>query len=171
MASIDPLDEGSIYWRGVPLRREEITSYRSYIMYMRQHPAMWEGTVEENLRLPFTYDAHASRTFDKQHVLELLAPFERDQKFLSQETQGLSGGEVQIVALIRILQLSPIVLLLDEPTSALDPQASRQMEYLLTNWFEQAPLSRSLVWVGHDSRQAQRMATRFISIQNGQLIE
>ncbi len=41
--------------------------------------------------------------------------------FLAKRAADLSGGESQVVSLIRTLQLSPEVLLLDEPTAALDP--------------------------------------------------
>ena len=42
------------------------------------------------------------------------------QAFLEKSIRDLSGGEAQIVAIVRSIQLDPTMLLLDEPTASLD---------------------------------------------------
>ena len=57
--------------------------------------------------------------------MALLGELGRAAGFLEKHVGDLSGGEQQITALVRAMQLDPRVLLLDEPTSALDPPTAR----------------------------------------------
>ena len=64
MARLDPLDEGSIRWQGRVVQGEGVPDYRKRVVYLHQRPALLEGTVEDNLRYPFTLRAHRDRSFD-----------------------------------------------------------------------------------------------------------
>ena len=79
----------------------------------------------------------------------------------------MSGGESQIVALVRVLQLEPTLLFLDEPTAALDDHTTRMIERLVTNWFE--PSERALIWVSHNKEQIARVADRVAEMSEGTL--
>ena len=81
----------------------------------------WRGPFDDNLRSPFSLRAHRDRSFDRERVETLLARLGRDCGFLDKAGRDLSGGESQLVGLVRALQLDPSVLLLDEPTASLDP--------------------------------------------------
>jgi putative ABC transport system ATP-binding protein len=90
--------------------------------------------------------------------------------FMNKTAGDLSGGESQVIALIRALQLDPQVLLLDEPTAALDPKSSREVESLVNTWFTSAPVgTRACVWVTHDHEQARRMSTLRLQMHAGVL--
>ena len=101
-------------------------------------------------------------------MIEWLASVGKQAPFLDQQHAELSGGESQIVALLRAMQLKPNVLLLDEPTSALDADTSRKVETLLIDWV-QATNDRSFIWVTHDTQQAQRVSNRTLRMVDGQL--
>jgi putative ABC transport system ATP-binding protein len=121
------------------------------------------------LRQPLALAIHQGRKFDRSWIIERLASFDRDEKFLDQKVANLSGGEMQITALLRALQLEPNVLLLDEPTSALDPKTAAAVEKWLTAWIDQSPGDRAMIWVTHDVNQAKRVANRMLHMENGQL--
>jgi putative ABC transport system ATP-binding protein len=82
---------------------------------------------------------------------------------------NLSGGERQIVAMLRALLVVPAVLLLDEPSAALDPQTTATLEQLVDTWHAEEPSKRAYVWVSHDTAQAQRVADRIIHLRDGTL--
>src|SRR5271156_3224058 len=72
MALLDPLDAGSIRWQGRMIAGEAVPAYRSQVIYLHQRPALLDGSVEGNLRLPFTLKAHRERRFDPERVIEIL---------------------------------------------------------------------------------------------------
>jgi putative ABC transport system ATP-binding protein len=169
IARLDPLDEGAIRWNGQEVRGEVVPDYRKRVIYLHQRPALLEGTVEDNLRHPFSLKAHRERAFDPQLAEDLLARLGREPGFLPKSSRDLSGGESQLVGLIRALQLDPAVLLLDEPTASLDPATTGTVEGLLDDWLAAEPSRRALVWVSHNADQARRMTGRRVYLRAGQL--
>jgi putative ABC transport system ATP-binding protein len=169
LALLDPLHAGSIRWRGRVVRGEDVPAYRTQVIYLHQRPALLDGSVEDNLRHPFTLRAHRGRRFDRRPVLELLEGLGRPAAFLAKSSRDLSGGEAQIVALLRAVQLDPAVLLLDEPTASLDPATARAVEGLIDRWFAAGRGGRSLVWVSHDHDQAHRVTGRRLLMRSGRL--
>jgi putative ABC transport system ATP-binding protein len=170
LAMLDPLDEGHILWRGHPVRGEAVPVFRKQVVYLHQRPALLDGNVEINLRYPYTLKSHrGGGRYDGARVLGLLEALGRDRSFLEKSHHDLSGGEAQVVALLRALQLDPAVLLLDEATSSLDRETARAAEALLGRWHAEGNGGRALVWVTHDLDQSRRVADRIVSVQSGRI--
>ena len=85
------------------------------------------------------------------------------ENFAERVTHKLSGGEKRLVSLATVLAMQPEVLLLDEPTSGLDEKSER----LLIEHLEGLP--QAMLFVSHDRRFVERLATRAILLQQGQL--
>jgi ABC-type iron transport system FetAB ATPase subunit len=81
------------------------------------------------------------------------------------DTNRLSSGEKQRLALLRLLVNQPKVLLLDEPSANLDKKHTSMVEDLLTEYV-QNQLS-AMLWVSHDLEQLERMCSRIFQIHNG----
>ncbi len=169
LALLDPLDEGTVTWRGRAVGGEAVTMYRREVVYLHQRPALFEGSVEENLHLPFSLAIHRGASFDRGRVLTLLEALGLDETFLNKSARDLSGGEGQIVSLLRAIQLGPSILLLDEPTASLDADSVAAVEILVTRWQAEAPGERATVWVSHDAEQARRVGQRELRMDAGQL--
>lgn len=172
LALLDALDGGCILWRDSPVSREAIPLYRRHVCYLGQRAALFEGTVEDNLRYPFSLKVAGQQRYDPDKVLQLLDQAGRDARFLSKRSSELSGGEAQITAVLRVLQLAPQVLLLDEPTASLDPESALRVEQLVHGWHS-APVDtpRGYLWISHDPQQALRIGTRQLHMADGSLKE
>lgn len=167
LAMLDPLDGGEVLWRGQRVSGAYVPLYRSRVIYLHQRPAIVEGTVEDYLRQPFLMQVHRARHFVRRRIVSLLESLQRDESFLAKLQRDLSGGEAQLAALLRAMQLDPNVLLLDEPTAALDAATGMMVEKLIANWLEERPSERATVWVSHDMQQAQRVSNRTIHMAQG----
>jgi putative ABC transport system ATP-binding protein len=169
LAFLDVLDEGVILCRGRVIWHEAVPAFRGAVVYVHQRPTLFEGTVETNLRVPFSLRIHRNRGFDRVRIVSLLAELGRDGSFLEKPHGDLSGGEAQIVALLRALQLDPALLLLDEPTASLDREAAEAIEHLLGRWHADEPGRRAYVWVTHDPGQAERVADELLWMESGRI--
>lgn len=169
LALLDPVEAGTVHWMGRAVPRDRIPAFRAAVAYLHQRPTLIEETVAAALKKPFSLAVHHRRGFDRQRVEPLLERLGRDGSFLAKRTGDLSGGEAQIAALLRLLQLDPTVLLLDEPTAALDPRTAGAIEGLLVDWVQRGPDGRALVWVTHDAAQAERVAQSALRMHSGRL--
>jgi putative ABC transport system ATP-binding protein len=170
MALLDPVDEGQLHWHGKVVCNDRIPEYRSRVVYLHQRAPLVEGTVEDNLRRPFGFGVHKARRFDVDRITKWLESLGRDRTFLAKPTGELSGGETQITALLRAMQLDPEMLLLDEPTAALDRDSTQVVERLIDQWYSETAARRALVLVTHDAQQAERIADSILQMQDGTLL-
>lgn len=169
LAMIDPLDTGSLLWKGRPVSGSAVPAFRSRVMYLQQRPALVDGTVEDNLQRPFQLGVHRHRRFSREWAVAMLGALGRDPTFLAKRHHDLSGGETQVVALVRAFQLDPEVVLLDEPTASLDAATTQAAEGWLVRWLNERPATRAQLWVTHDPDQACRVAARAVPITAGRL--
>lgn len=49
LAILDPLDAGTILWKGQSVRGDAVPAFRKQVIYLHQRPSLFEGSVEENL--------------------------------------------------------------------------------------------------------------------------
>ena len=87
---------------------------------------------------------------------------------LPRDTQHLSGGELQRVALARTLITSPRLLLLDEPMASIDASLKDDIKRLLRRFNRQG---LTIIHVTHDYREAVSLASRVGVIHNGRIIQ
>jgi ATP-binding cassette subfamily F protein uup len=77
----------------------------------------------------------------------------------------LSGGYKRRVLLARALVSDPDLLILDEPTNHLDIEAIQWLESFLKKW------EAALLFISHDREFMDNLATRFIEIDRGKVME
>lgn len=83
------------------------------------------------------------------------------------EAQGrtLSGGEMQRLALARVLAREPKILLLDEPTAACDIESENLIESALSKW------NGTLIFSTHSPAQAMRLGDKAVFLEKGKILE
>jgi len=164
LAGLDAVQAGQISFQGKSIKSWFIPNYRSQIVYLHQRPALWEGTVEQNLQRVYQLAVHRHQIYNRQLILDYLQVLQKPIDFLQRPIRAISGGEGQIVAFLRALQLSPSILLLDEPTASLDAETAHNLEALVAVW-QNADSRRAYLWTSHDPKQLQRITNRQITLK------
>lgn len=142
---------------------------RQRIAMLGQRPRLFAGSIADNIRLGRRDADHAAvrlaaqqaRVTDFADALpEALATR------LGEEGLGLSGGEIQRIALARICLRDPGLILLDEPTAHLDPAT----EALVLDGLAEFAAGRTLIVATHSHAVAARM-DRVFRIAGGRLLD
>lgn len=126
----------------------EIRSWRAQLSYVEQSPRLIPGTVLENVRLinPEASERQIGEALEKVHMAEAVAGLPQGvSTVLGEGGRTLSAGQIQRIALARVLVSNAPVVLFDEPTSALDGPT----EQLILDVIRELAITRTVVVVAH----------------------
>ncbi|XAR50435.1 Phosphate-transporting ATPase [Bertholletia excelsa] len=158
--------ETTVFLDGEDIRGLDVLGLRRKVGMLFQLPAMFEGTVADNVR--YGPQLRGKKMSDNE-VHRLLTLADLDPSFFSKPVGELSVGQAQRVALARTLANEPEVLLLDEPTSALDPISTQNIEEVLVKLKKSRGMT--ILMVSHSIKQIQRIADVVALLVNGEIVE
>jgi NitT/TauT family transport system ATP-binding protein len=154
LSGITPFDRGSVRIGGRDLRAAKIGYvFQNY----RDSLFPWMRAIE-NIEYPLKVRG-VPKARRQARVEELLTAFAITLD-LKRYTYEMSGGQQQLVAILRALVADPDVLFLDEPFSALDYEMTLYMRDKLQAVFLETGLT--MVLVSHDLEEAVYLADRIL---------
>nr|CAB3468890.1 unnamed protein product [Digitaria exilis] len=167
---------GAVFLDGDDIRAIDVLALRRKVGMLFQLPAMFDGTVADNVR----YGPQlCGKKLTEAEVKNLLSLADLDPALSSKPASELSVGQAQRVALARTLANDPeacaychlrsFVLLLDEPTSALDPISTQNIEEAIVRLKKTRGLTT--VMVSHSVKQIQRIADLVCLVVDGEIVE
>ena len=124
---------------------------------------MLKATVREHLTLLRDTD----RTIRDEAIDEVLQSV-GIAHLANNPAQRLSAGERQKLCFARARLQNPKLVLLDEPTANLDPNASDDVEQMIT---QLAKDGKAVLFASHNMAQVKRLATHLIFMQDGKILE
>jgi len=161
---------GEIRVEGKPTLDWDPIELRRHIGYVIQDTGLFTHfTVERNIAVvPRLQGWPEEKT--RLRVRELLDLVGLDaEEFAVRYPRELSGGQRQRVGVARALAADPPIVLMDEPFGALDPLTRAQLQREFAALTKR--LSKTIVFVTHDIREAFALASRIGLFRDGHLIE
>ncbi|WP_462158061.1 thiol reductant ABC exporter subunit CydD [Pseudoalteromonas sp. GB56] len=169
MMGIHPSANNNILINEQPLAKLNLQHYQKHIAWVAQSPTLFSGTIADNISL-------GQADVTSERIRKVCAEVDMDEFIMSLPNgydtaigelgAGLSGGQIQRIAIARALYKSPQIVFLDEPTSALDKHSETIVQQCL------AKLSKEILVVVIAHRlHTLAQATQLIVLQHGELIE
>ena len=160
---------GRITLDGVDIRALRLAGLRHAIGIVPQEPALFSGSVLENIAYarPDAAQAGVEAAARAAHAHEFIARLPQGYGTLVGERGvKLSGGQRQRIAIARALLKDPRVLILDEATSSVDAESERLIEEALVRLLE----GRSTLIIAHRLSTVRR-ADRLVVLDRGRVVE
>jgi len=163
------IQHGKILIDGRDIRNMSKSLLRRQIAVVLQEPILFEGDIEDNIRL-------GDRNIGREKIVEAAQRLNA-HAFISQLPHGyqekvhnrgsnLSTGQKQLLALARALVFEPKILVLDEATSSMDAKS----EALVRDAVHKVAQQRTAIIIAHRLSTV-RNATRIIVVDKGRIVE
>lgn len=118
----DP-SEGSIFYKGVPLKEYDLSTLRNEISFVNQKATVFKNSIKNNLLISNS-NANEEEVFSAlkdAEAFDFVSKYsDFYEHFLVEEGKNLSGGQRQRISIARGLIKKSEILILDDSTSALD---------------------------------------------------
>ncbi len=168
LSGLSRSDTGQILIDGLAL--DDIARFDrvKWMAYKAQDPAVFAGTLEDNLRISGCTDRNRFSEAIWASGLENEFKSGRMSLGMSLDERGnnLSGGQRQKVALARAFAQHTRILLLDEPTLGLDPESERILAERLPKLLDSSAV---LIMTTH-SHIMLKMVQRIIALDGGRVV-
>ena len=126
------------------------------------HKSVIENIIEGPMRV-LKKSKEQSKS-EAREILSFLGLSEKEDSYPHQ----LSGGQKQRVAIGRALAMEPKLMCFDEPTSALDPELTEEVANVIKMLRKKG---MTMLIITHDMTFAEKVASRRISMDNGEIVE
>ncbi|MGR9053331.1 MAG: thiol reductant ABC exporter subunit CydD [Gammaproteobacteria bacterium] len=158
-------ESGDLILAGRNVTRDHASRYCAWV---GQRPYIFPASIRANIALaePSASEQAITQAADAAGVTDFLTNLPNAlDTVVGERGYGLSGGQVQRIALARaFLKAAPIVVL-DEPTAHLDDMNKRYLLETITNLFQ----DNTLIIASHDPEVANRM-DRHIRLHEGKIL-
>ncbi|MDE3053400.1 MAG: ATP-binding cassette domain-containing protein [Gemmatimonadota bacterium] len=165
---------GAITVDGVDVRALSFADLRGAIGMVPQEPALFSGTVRENIAYARPAEsAHPATDEDVRaaaraaHALEFIERLPQGfDTLVGERGVKLSGGQRQRIAIARVFLKNPAIVVLDEATSSLDSESERLVEEAMGDLLR----NRSTLIIAHRLSTVRR-ANRVVALDRGRVVE
>lgn len=161
--------QGRILVGDTPLNQLAMETWRQQLAWLPQQSRLFPGTVADNIRLgvPDASDehvTHAARLAQADDFIQSLPNGYNTS--IGEAGQGLSGGQVQRIALARAFLRDAPLVILDEATANLDQRSETRIQHALQTLAQ----DRTMVMIAHRLRTVQQ-ADRIAVMDQGEITQ
>jgi subfamily B ATP-binding cassette protein MsbA len=160
---------GCVQIDGTDVAHVTLASLRSQVAFVFQETALFDATVEENIRVgkPLATDAEVRRAAEAAGAADFIEALPQGYRTpLGRAGGKLSVGQKQRLAIARALVREAPILILDEPTSALDTETEQRLIATL----REAARTRCVIVIAHRLSSV-RAADQILFLEEGRIVE
>lgn len=160
---------GSIQYAGKAVKAPFKGQIRREIQVLFQHPEnSFNPRLTIHQSLKEIYQLY-NLPFSDTALYEMLEPYGIYEEHMHRFPIQLSGGELQRIALARVLLAKPRFMVLDEPTSMLDSISQAQVIRMLMELQKKSGIS--YLFITHNEQLCEIASDRIFTIKNKKIIE
>lgn len=161
--------QGSLKIGGIELQQLDLVSWRQKLAWLGQEPQLFHGSIRDNICLNGNdlTDEQVLQLLKQAHIADWVESLTQGLNYqLTEQTQGLSVGQAQRIALARAFAQQASCYVLDEPTASLDSIS----EQLVLQSLAVATADKTCVMVTHRLDQLQQIE-QIIVLDKGIIVE
>ena len=159
---------GEIYLDGTEAEEYDLQAYRETFVALFQDYKLFAVSVAENISMDEEYDEEKVKSvLQKEGLGEIAGDVSRTvYREFDRDGLELSGGQMQRLAIGRVMYSSAPVMVLDEPSSALDAIEEKRFNQPIA----EAAENRTVIFISHRLTTV-RMADIIYVIEDGRILE
>ena len=119
--------KGEINIDGIILDSTNINSWRKNMTYVSQNIYLFDSSLEENIKFGETVDKDVTSIINKVKLNYLLEEKDLKNLLVGENSNKISGGEKQRIAIARAIYRDSNFLIFDEATNALDKKLEKEI--------------------------------------------
>lgn len=154
--------KGKIYFNGEDIEDIPIHRLRDKVIMIMQGATLFEGKVKKVLE---TYIKKLNLNKTPEGILDIMG---LDYSNLEKNTENLSGGEGQLIAISLAIAKNPDIFLLDEITSALSITMGALVRDKMKELQKQG---KTIICITHNMENAVEVGERGIFLKDGKIIK
>lgn len=162
------ISNNMIYINNIDINNYEINDLRKQIGYVNQNTKLFNTSILENIQ--YGNDTSKEDILEFCKKLNILNIFENLKNGLDTnagiEGNNLSGGQKQIIHILRCIFKKNKIVILDEPTSAIDKENKQNIIKLINELSKNC----TLIIITHDDSLLS-CVNRIVTLNNGKIVE
>jgi ATP-binding cassette, subfamily B, bacterial len=168
LMKLNRISKGSVSIDGVDLYNVSSNEIRRKISFVPQNPKLFNRTVYENITygMPNKTRDDVDKMIAKLKLQKIFASLSDNLNTMAGKNgDNLSGGQRQVVFLLRCALRENNIIILDEPTSALDNETRQFIMNILEEMFK----TKTLIIITHDNEILPHVE-RIVYLKYGKLV-
>ena len=160
------LDKGNIYIDGINIYEYSNKIYSSNVSITTQKPFIFNMSIKENLSLIDSNHEHQVEACKRVGIHNFIMSLPKGYNtILKEDAVDISGGQKQLIALVRTLLSKSEILLFDEVTASLDPNTAKHVMNVLKNLKK----DHTVIMITHKPK-LMKMADNILVIDHGKIV-